>query len=387
MTKEEFIAEIELQKERGRKLLQQVQQMHVKRNYIGDGMAVFGRSRLYYTPEEELGPVKAEYASWKLYVHDFLLSVLDKDDGFISEWDKCLQTPHRHDISDRDWYSKEIGEALSKLDSFTQRIGFRFIKTAKKEETIQQVKNKNNKHPLVFISHSSGDKALIQSFVENVLILGLGLDKEDIAFTSHEVYGVEPGDRINRYIKDNIEEADIILLMISQNYKKSEVCLNEMGAAWALDKFFVSVLLPNAGFDKLGWLTNFEKAVKVDNKDQVVSLSETIVNALSIDISKRLKALFSYIDKFLVGLGVAKEESKPTEVTLLKVGNIDAEIKKAINQLGEFTIKELQKETGIKDYHFLSNKILAMVKDGTLEAVGSSTHRKYKVKHISNPLF
>ena len=65
MTKEEFIAEIELQKERGGKLLRQVQQMHVEKNYYGDGSAVFGTPPLYYTPKEELEPVEAEYESWK----------------------------------------------------------------------------------------------------------------------------------------------------------------------------------------------------------------------------------------------------------------------------------------------------------------------------------
>ena len=132
MTKEDFIAEIESQKERGRKLLSQVQQMHVGKNDYGDGMAVFGTPRLYYTPKEEIEPVKVEYESWKCYLHDFLLSVLDKDDDFILEWDKCLQEPYRHDVPDRDWYSNEIGEALNKLDSFVQRIVFRLNdKTAK----------------------------------------------------------------------------------------------------------------------------------------------------------------------------------------------------------------------------------------------------------------
>lgn len=126
MTKEEFIIEVESQKERGKKLLSQVQQMHVGSNNYGDGMAVFGPARLYYTPKEKLAPVKSEYSSWKCYVHDFLLSVLDKDDDFLAEWDVCLQEPYRHDVSEKDWYEKEIGEALSKLDSFVQRIGFRF---------------------------------------------------------------------------------------------------------------------------------------------------------------------------------------------------------------------------------------------------------------------
>ena len=52
MTKEEFITEIESQKKRGSMLLSQVQQMHVGKNNYGDGMAVFGIPRMYYTPKE-----------------------------------------------------------------------------------------------------------------------------------------------------------------------------------------------------------------------------------------------------------------------------------------------------------------------------------------------
>ena len=104
------------------------------RNY-GDGMAVFGTPRLYYTPKEELEPVRNEYAAWKSYVHDFLLSVLDKDDDFISEWNVCVQTPYRHDVSERDWYMKEINKALGKLDPFVQRIGFRSKEDAVKKES------------------------------------------------------------------------------------------------------------------------------------------------------------------------------------------------------------------------------------------------------------
>lgn len=125
MTKEEFITEIESQKARGWSL---IQQMHVGKNNYGDGMDVFGTPRLYYTPKEELEPVRLEYDSWKCYVHDSLLSVLYKDDDFISEWDSCLQQPYRHDMSDKDWYSTEINKVLGKLDSFVQRVGFRFKK-------------------------------------------------------------------------------------------------------------------------------------------------------------------------------------------------------------------------------------------------------------------
>lgn len=99
--------------------------MHVGRNYYGDGMAVLGSAPMYYTPKEERDTVQNEYVAWKCYVHDFLQSALDKDDDIIFEWNKCLQEPYRHDVSDKEWYIKEIKEALGKLDSFIQRIGFR----------------------------------------------------------------------------------------------------------------------------------------------------------------------------------------------------------------------------------------------------------------------
>lgn len=166
MTKEEFIVEIESQKARGRKLLQQVQQMHVGRNNYCDGMAVFGTPRMFYTPKEELEPVKVEYESWKCYVHDLLLSVLNEDDDFVSEWDSCLQQPYRYDISDRDWYSKEINNALGKLDSFSQRIGFRIkeVETGIRTNSINSRFFDPNK---VFIVH--GHNEIVKQSVARTL--------------------------------------------------------------------------------------------------------------------------------------------------------------------------------------------------------------------------
>lgn len=307
MTKEGFIIEIESQKERGKKLLNQVLQMNVVKCNYGDCMAVFGTPRQYYTPKEELAPVKKEYTSWKSYVHDYLLSVLDANDDFISEWSLCLQEPYRHDVSDKEWYTKEIKEALGKLDSFAQRIEFRFKEKALREETANQVNGEGKKCPKIFISHSSKDSTIIKNFVENVLIVGLGLIDKDVAFTSEEAFGVEPGENIATYIKENITGACIVLIMLSDNYKDSEVCLNEMGATWALQKKCVSVLLPGAGFDKLGWLTSLEKAVKINNKMQLSKLCQTISIHCNVNINERFTIATRKIDEFITSIGTKKQ--------------------------------------------------------------------------------
>ena len=136
----------------------------------------------------------------------------------------------------------------------------------------------------IFISHASKDGELIGKFVDLIFILGMGMDSEIIAFTSREDTGVPARESIPQFIQDNIACADIVLLMISDNYKDSEVCLNEMGAAWALNKHIIQVLLPNTSFDKLGWLCSLDKALKIDNSESIDGLCEVFTDRLDIGI-------------------------------------------------------------------------------------------------------
>lgn len=67
----------------------------------------------------------------------------------------------------------------------------------------------------------------------------------------------------------------------------------------ALDRSFISVLLPCLGFDKLGWITLYEKAIKICKKDDVVSLCQKIAKLLHIDALNRMNAIYTYIDRFM----------------------------------------------------------------------------------------
>lgn len=136
----------------------------------------------------------------------------------------------------------------------------------------------------IFISHASKDKELINKFVDSIILLGMGIDSDIIAYTSREDTGVSLGESIPQFIQDNIAYADVVLLMISDNYKNSEVCLNEMGAAWALNKYIVQILLPNTSFDKLGWLCSLEKAMEIDNAESMDGLCEIFSDRLDIGI-------------------------------------------------------------------------------------------------------
>ena len=155
----------------------------------------------------------------------------------------------------------------------------------------------------VFISHSSKDKVLVDEFVDKVLRLSCDINTSDIVYTSRETTGVEPGNGIPSFIKENLRTSSIILFMISENYKKSEVCLCEMGAAWAMEKKTISILLPNVSFHSLGWLTSLDKAIKIGNNEGLDKLY-TMLNRNAIDVIdwNRQKASFLTFCRSRVGL-------------------------------------------------------------------------------------
>jgi hypothetical protein len=130
----------------------------------------------------------------------------------------------------------------------------------------------------IFISHSSKDKEVMEKFTDYILQLGIGLSHEDIFCTSIEEMGIRNGEDIRQHIKDNVQGADFSFLMLSKNYKKSEICLNEMGAVWAVDNRVRYYLLPNVDFKEIGWLCDTNKAEKLHDYVVLDALQEELIS-------------------------------------------------------------------------------------------------------------
>ncbi len=136
-------------------------------------------------------------------------------------------------------------------------------------------KNANSKK--FFISHSSNDKDIIEKFVDHILQLGIGITTEDIFCTSIEDMGIRNGEDIRKHIHENIRNADYSFLMISKNYKASEICLNEMGAVWAYDNNVRLYILPDVDFKEIGWLCNTRKADKINTPVPLDALHKEMI--------------------------------------------------------------------------------------------------------------
>ncbi|MDE7386930.1 MAG: toll/interleukin-1 receptor domain-containing protein [Muribaculaceae bacterium] len=131
----------------------------------------------------------------------------------------------------------------------------------------------------VFLSHSSKDKPIVDLFKSVLLNVGLGIADEDIAYTSAVETGVPIGGNIPQFIKSNIGDSDFVFLFISENYRHSEVCLNEMGAAWALDRNVKPLLIhDNLPFDSVGWLYHMSLCARLSDPDMLDELRDEFLD-------------------------------------------------------------------------------------------------------------
>ena len=189
-----------------------------------------------------------------------------------------------------DEYLEAIGELLSPLTEKYPAIGYelRLHKEKYRDEKIVHytamktivdcvLALEEGEHAKkIFISHSSKDKDVIEKFTDYILQLGIGLSHEDIFCTSIEEMGIKNGEDIRHHIRENVLSADFSFLMISKNYKQSEICLNEMGAVWATENRVRYYLLPDVDFKEIGWLCDAKKADRLGNSVVLDAIEEEL---------------------------------------------------------------------------------------------------------------
>ena len=128
----------------------------------------------------------------------------------------------------------------------------------------------------IFVSHSSKDEIIVNGFVKNILMLGCGFRRTDIFCTlDHTV--IRTGDDFRDEIIENMRNCDYILCMISDNYKNSEVCQNELGAAWAMTgKRVLPFKFPNVNFSEIGFLNIVKQAADLSDKSKLDELYDEL---------------------------------------------------------------------------------------------------------------
>ncbi|MDE6480965.1 MAG: toll/interleukin-1 receptor domain-containing protein [Muribaculaceae bacterium] len=138
-------------------------------------------------------------------------------------------------------------------------------------------------HTRIFISHSSKDKDLLTEFLDEILIDGIGLKSSEIYCTSIEGLGIRNGEDMRKHIQDNISQCDYAFIILSENYKNSEICLNEMGAVWALNKTVKLFTIPPVSYDSLGWLMEVKQVHRLNNNSGLNELYDEMTERYSLN--------------------------------------------------------------------------------------------------------
>ncbi|WP_053002215.1 toll/interleukin-1 receptor domain-containing protein [Kordia jejudonensis] len=151
----------------------------------------------------------------------------------------------------------------------------------------------------IFISHSSKNKKVVDFFVDKILILGCGINEKEIFCSSVEGLGITTGLDFREHIKETLLKSDYSFLFISNEYKESDICLNEMGASWAQDSVIVKpFIFPNIGFDSLGTLYSVKQVAKLDNSYSLDELFQEITEKYNLQriIARWSKAKKEFLD-------------------------------------------------------------------------------------------
>jgi hypothetical protein len=164
-------------------------------------------------------------------------------------------------------------------------------KIMEQEEVLRSI-NKDK----IFISHSSKDKEIVNAFVEIILILGLELKRSNIFSTSLDGLDVKSGEDFKQRIKRELIEAKVVIQMLSKNYRSSEVCLNEMGAAWVLCDRVIPFVFKDMDYD-VGFIHSNNQQLQIDNKQHLLKFYDDNKDVFVPDINSG--NLNKQIDKFI----------------------------------------------------------------------------------------
>ncbi len=124
----------------------------------------------------------------------------------------------------------------------------------------------------VFISHASKDKEIVDAFVDLILHGALSVPIDKIFCVSTDGTKIESGADWRDSINESLLSAKVNFLIITPNYKESEVCLNEMGAAWVTSATVLPLIVEPINYKTVGVIqepTQIEKILDERSLDRI----------------------------------------------------------------------------------------------------------------------
>ena len=203
-------------------------------------------------------------------------------------------------------------------------------------DVVQYMSNhfdKTYKAPKVFISHSTDDRPIVEKFV--TMLEQIGVKQDQLFCSSVAGYGIPQGSGdLYDFIRNEMSNDNLfVILMLSKNYYKSPVCLNEMGAAWVKQSAYQSVLLPGFEYSEIKGAVNpramsFNLADTENRNYALTELKDRIITHLGMNVISHI-SWERYRDKFIEEVDhIAQKQFEASNV--LSEGSNDSEASKSV---------------------------------------------------------
>jgi hypothetical protein len=192
----------------------------------------------------------------------------------------------------------------------------------------------------VFISHAANDKPLVDAFFD-LLQTGLGLSDREAFCSSLEGMGIPSGVNFADYIKGQIKNPEVVLIVLSPQYYDSLFCLCELGASWALSTAMIPILVPPMDHQDLKAVLQGVQVRKIDRESDLAEVRDELVKMLGLaPPTARWDAKCKQFQKKLPTL--LAEQKPPTKIDYKKHIELQAkydgsvaELEKALDEAGE----------------------------------------------------
>lgn len=136
--------------------------------------------------------------------------------------------------------------------------------------------------PRVFISHAAKDAGLAEDFVD-LLQLGINIMPQDVFCSSLPGMDIPTGSAFVRYIKSQIGSPEIVVLLVSHEFLKSQFCNAEVGASWALDLPIWPLLVPPVGYADVRGVLDGTQFAMIDNKEKLNDMRDHLTKTLKLE--------------------------------------------------------------------------------------------------------
>lgn len=137
----------------------------------------------------------------------------------------------------------------------------------------------------IFVSHAVADKALAK-LLTDFLKEAMGVPQKAIFVSSIPGHNIPLTTDFNDYIKEQIQEPDLVILLMTEAYMESWFCLMELGAAWAKSHRTLPIVVPPVRFSVVSSTLGLRQAWDITDSEGLNDLRALVREAVS-DLESR----------------------------------------------------------------------------------------------------